>query len=316
MTAGPTLVTGASGFVGSHLLDRLADEAAVVAWYRPGGQPPDDARPIEWRAVDLTDADHVRAAVEDSLPSRVFHLAGAPGVDTSWRSAVPHLRTNALGTHHLLEAVRHATPTCRVLVVSSAQVYQLGDEPIDEAAPLVPRSPYGLSKLAQDQLARRAALEDGLDVVLARPFNHIGPRQRAAFAVGSFARQIARIEAGLAPPTIDTGNLDARRDITDVRDVVEAYHALMQRAPAGRPFNIGSGRAWRMGDLLEDLAQLARVRVTLRLDPARLRPDDVPVVQADVSRIQSEIGWTARVPLEQTLADTLDWWREQVAAGH
>jgi GDP-4-dehydro-6-deoxy-D-mannose reductase len=315
MREGPTLVTGATGFVGSHLLDRLADDAAVVAWYRPGGRQPDESRPIEWQAVDLLDADGVRAAVEDAVPSRIFHLAGAPSVDSSWQNMVPHLRANVLGTHHLLEAVRLATPRCRVLVVSSAQVYQIGDDPIDESAALVPRSPYGLSKLAQDQLSLRATREDALDVVVARPFNHIGPRQRPAFAVPSFARQIARIEAGLAPPDIRVGNLDARRDITDVRDVVDAYVRLMQTAPAGRPYNICTGRAWRMGDLLDELANMARVRVRIELDPTRLRPDDIPVLQGDATRLRTELGWAPRIPVEQTLADTLDWWRDEVKAG-
>lgn len=315
MTEGPTLVTGATGFVGSHLLDRLADDTAVVAWYRPGGSEPDGTRPIDWQAVDLLDADGVRAAIEDAVPSRIFHVAGAPSVDTSWKNMVPHLRTNALGTHHLLEAVRLATPRCRVLVVSSAQVYQVGDEPIDESAALVPASPYGLSKLAQDQLALRAAREDALDVIVARPFNHIGPRQRPAFAVSSFARQIARIEAGLAPPEMRVGNLDTRRDVTDVRDVTDAYRLLMHAAPAGRPYNICSGRAWRIGDLLEELVNLARVRVEIEVDPARLRPDDIPVLQGDATRLRSELGWAPRIPVEQTLADTLDWWRDEVKAG-
>ncbi|MEZ5320021.1 MAG: GDP-mannose 4,6-dehydratase [Vicinamibacterales bacterium] len=315
MTTRPTLVTGATGFVGSHLLDLLADDAPVVAWYRPGGRPPDATRPIDWQAVDLVDADGVRAAIEDATPSRIFHLAGESAVDRSYRSVVPHLRANALGTHYLLEAVRHATWPCRVLVVTSAQVYQIGDDPIDESAPLIPRTPYGFSKLAQDQLALRAATEDGLDVVVARPFNHIGPRQQPGFAVSSFARQIARIEAGLEPAVLRVGNLDARRDVTDVRDVVEAYHVLMAGAPVGRPYNICSGRAWRMGDLLEELVQLARVRVELEVDADRLRPSDIPVVQGDASRLRTEFGWAPRIPVEQTLADTLDWWRDEVRSG-
>ena len=312
---GTTLVTGATGFVGGHLLDRLVDRAPLVAWFRPGGRPPDPTRHIDWRAVDLLDAAAVTDALHETAPSWVFHVAGASQVAVSWQTAVPHLRTNVLGTHHLLDAVRHAVPTCRVLVVSSAQIYQVTDEPIDEAAPLLPPTPYGLSKLAQDQLALRTASEHDLDVVIARPFNHAGPRQSPEFAVANFARQIAWIEAGLMPPRIRVGNLDTRRDMTDVRDVVKAYDLLMARAPRERPYNICSGRAWRMGDLLEELRHLARVPIEVEQDPALLRPNDVAVVQGDASRIRSEIGWTPHIKVEQTLSDTLEWWRAEVRAG-
>jgi GDP-4-dehydro-6-deoxy-D-mannose reductase len=197
-------------------------------------------------------------------------------------------------------------------VVSSSQVYAVGDDPIDEGAPLVPATPYGLSKLAQDRLADRAFAEDGLDIVIARPFNHAGPRQAPAFAVSSFARQVARIEAGIDPPEMLVGNLDARRDMTDVRDVVDAYNLMMAAAPAGRPFNICSGRAWKIGDLLEELLHSARVAIKVKVDQSRLRPSDVPVVQGDASRIHSELGWKPKIPVEQMLSDTLEWWRGQL----
>lgn len=312
---GTTLVTGATGFVGGHLLDRLVDRAPLVAWYRPGGQAPDPARHLDWRPVDLLDAGAVLRAMDEEPPSWIFHVAGAPQVATSWQTVVPHLRTNLLGTHHLLQAVWRVNPSCRVLVVSSAQIYQVSDEPIGEDAPLVPPNPYGLSKLAQDQLALRDATEHDLDIVVARPFNHAGPRQSPAFAVPNFARQIAWIEAGLVAPRIRVGNLDTRRDMTDVRDVVEAYDGLMARAERGRPYNICSGRAWRIGDLLDELCHLSRVPIATEPDPSLLRPNDVPVVQGDASRIRAEIGWTPRIPVEQTLSDTLEWWRGEVRAG-
>lgn len=306
-----TLVTGAAGFVGSHLLDRLRDEGPLAAWSRLGGRQPESTAGADWHAVDLLDPEAVRRALESTRPTRVFHLAGAPSVDTSWRTVVPHLRANVLGTHHLLDAVRAQPQPCRVLVVTSAQIYAVMDEPISEQAPLHPPTPYGVSKLAQDQLALRAVTEDGLDVVVARPFNHAGPRQKPGFSISSFARQIARIERGLDPPVIRVGNLDARRDITDVRDVVAAYVGLMERAPAGRPYNVCSGRAWRIGDLLDELRQMALVPVEIEVDADRLRPNDVPVIQGDATRLRSELGWTPRIPVEHLLRDTLDWWRQQ-----
>ena len=312
MMQGTTLVTGATGFAGSHLLDKLVDHAPLVAWYRPDGQQPDPDRHIEWRPVDLLKPHQVAAAVEDAMPAQIFHIAGAPQVAASFNTAVPHLQTNVLGTQHLLEAVRRSGRPCRILVVSSSQVYAVGDDPIHEGAPLVPATPYGLSKLAQDRLADRAFAEDGLDIVIARPFNHAGPRQAPAFAVSSFARQVARIEAGIDPPDILVGNLDARRDMTDVRDVVDAYNLMMAAAPAGRPFNICSGRAWKMGDLLEELLHSARVAIKVKVDQSRLRPSDVPVIQGDASRIHSELGWKPKIPVEQMLSDTLEWWRGQL----
>jgi GDP-4-dehydro-6-deoxy-D-mannose reductase len=307
-----TLVTGATGFAGGHLLDRLAERASLVGWYRPGGRPPDPSRLITWQPVNMLDAAGVLGAIAEIHPARVYHLAGTPQVDTSWREVVTQLKTNALGTHHLLDAVRQAGHPCRVLVVTSAQIYRPGDEPINEHAELLPQNPYGLSKLAADQLALRAAADDGMDVVVARPFNHAGPRQSPDFVISSFARQIALIEAGQAPPTIKVGNLAARRDITDVRDVVDAYERLMDDGTSGRPYNICSGRAWRMADLLDELLHLSTASVTVEVDQTRLRPSDALVLQGDASRMRAELGWIPRIQVEQTLRDTLDWWRRQV----
>ena len=278
----------------------------MVAWYRPDGTGPDLDRDVDWLAVDLLDRAAVGQALDEVGPARIYHVAGAPQVDTSWQNVVPHLRANALATHHLLDAVRVRDEPCRVLVVSSALVYQVTDEPISEETALLPSTPYGLSKLAQDQLAQRACSEDGLDVVLARPFNHAGPGQSPAFAIPSFARQIARIEAGLAPPEIRVGNLDTRRDLTDVRDVVQAYVSLMESAPRGRPYNICSGSAWKIGDLLDELLQLSQTPVRVEVDQSRLRPNDVPVVQGDATRIRAEIGWVPKIRVEQMLRDTLE----------
>ncbi len=310
MTPRPTLVTGATGFAGRHLIERL--DGPLVAWHRPGGTPPFERPNVQWRPVDLTDRQAVEAAVAAEPPQAIYHLAGAPSVRTSWRNPVPHLRVNVLGTHHLLEAVRVAGSSCRVLVVSSAQVYAAADDPLGEDAPLVPPSPYGLSKLGQEQLALRTIVEDGIDVVVARPFNHVGPGQSPEFAVSHFARQIARAEAGLVPPVLHVGNLDARRDTTDVRDVVAAYQALVGSGTTGRAYNICSGRAPMMRELLETLCGLSTVTMAIETDAERLRPNDVPVIVGDSSRIANEIGWAPVIPLARTLQDTLDSWRAAV----
>ncbi len=312
MVAASTLVTGATGFVGGHLIDRLTGSGPLVGWHRPRRPPGPLGAGVAWQPVNILDRAAVREALDAMRPARIFHLAGAPHVGASWQTVVAHLETNTLGTHYLLDAVRKLGFPCRILVVTSAQIYQPSDEAIDESWPRVPNNPYGVSKLAADDLAMRAATEDGLDVLIARPFNHAGPRQSPEYVVSSFARQIARIEAGVAPPVIEVGNLEARRDLTDVRDVVAAYDRLMEAAPAGRPFNICSGRAWRIADLLDELRHLSNVSVRVDIDESRLRPSDTPVLQGDATRIRTELGWTPRLTVEDMLRDTLDWWRDRV----
>jgi GDP-4-dehydro-6-deoxy-D-mannose reductase len=307
------LITGAAGFAGSHLIDRVAKDGRTVGWYRPAGDPNRLTAAIAWRPVDLLDAEGVRLALADAAPDVIYHLAGASHVDRSWTNVVPHLQVNVLGTHHLLEAVRASGRRCRVVVVTSGQIYEPSDAALGEEASLLPSSPYGLSKLAQDELARRAADDDGLDVVVARPFNHTGPRQDAAFALPSFARQIARIEAGRVPPVLRVGNLDAQRDLTDVRDVVDAYARIAATGTAGRPYNVCSGVAVRIGDLLEALLSMSTARISVEREAARLRPQDASRIVGDPSRIARELGWAATTPIQQTLADTLSWWRQQVS---
>jgi GDP-4-dehydro-6-deoxy-D-mannose reductase len=312
MSGEVTLVTGAAGFVGGYLLERLAGWGPLVGWHRPGSPVPRDSPHTTWMAVDITDRAAVFGAIEDSRPARVYHLAGAANVGESWRTSGQHLRANALGTHHLLNAVRLTARPCRVLVVSSALIYRPSDAPLDEGAALGPASPYGFSKLAQDQIALRAAHEDHLDVIVARPFNQIGPRQRSAFALSNFARQLARIEAGLDAAELRVGNLDARRDIIDVRDVVTAYELLMAKGVAGRAYNVCSGRAWRMRDLLDELLRASTATVRVAVDPARLRPTDVPVVRGNATRMREETGWSPVIPVERSVRDMLDWWRGEV----
>jgi GDP-4-dehydro-6-deoxy-D-mannose reductase len=243
-------------------------------------------------------------------PSIVYHCAGAADVGTSWADPVTPLKVNALGTHHVLDAVRFAAPTTSVVVVGSASVYRVSQDAIDEESPIGPSSPYGVSKLAQEMLAARVT---AFPVFLARPFNHAGPRQSSAFVTSSFARQIAEIEVGRSAPVLSVGNLDASRDITDVRDTVRAYQMLAKNGIAGRPYNVCSGRAYRIGDLLEMLLALARTNIRVASDPARLRPSDNPVMLGNPSRIGTDVGWHPTISIADTLKDLLEYWRRRVA---
>lgn len=315
------LVTGASGFVGRHLLALLAAEhATVTAWGGPGPDgapfdPPAGSAAVTWTGIDVLDARAVDAAVAGAPPDAVYHLAGAAQVGGSWDRAAETLAVNLAGTHHLLEALRRHAPRARVLVSGSALVYRPADRPLREDDALGPANPYGLSKLAQELLARRAWEDDGLAVVVTRSFNHLGPGQAPAFFAPGFARQVAAIEAGRQAPVIDVGNLDARRDMMDVRDTVRAYRALAAGGRPGRVYNVCAGRAHRVGDLLDALVARAAVPIAVRVDPARLRPNDTPLVLGDPARIQGELGWTATIPIERTLDDVLAEWRGRVRDG-
>jgi GDP-4-dehydro-6-deoxy-D-mannose reductase len=307
-----TLVTGAAGFAGSHLLDLLAGDHSneIIGWHRPGTEPP-QTDGVRWDAIDLLDRSAVAGAIRRHPPAAVYHCAGAAHVGRAWDSVTSTLEVNVRGTHNLLAALHAAALAPVVFIPSSAMIYQPSDEPITEDQNLIPANPYGLSKLAQELLACRA-LADGVDVRIGRAFNHVGPRQNPAFAASGFARQIAEIEAGLHEPKIVVGNLTAQRELTDVRDTVRAYRAILDRGASGRPYNVTSGRAYPVGEVLGRLVERARVPVQVRVDVSLLRPNDIPVLVGDPARIRGEIGWTPAIPLEQTLDDMLDYWRRRL----
>jgi GDP-4-dehydro-6-deoxy-D-mannose reductase len=307
------VVTGASGFAGSHLLDLLATEnERIIAWYRPGGQPPASSprtARVQWDAVDLLDRAGVRTALERAAPRTIYHCAGAAHVGKSWASTASTFAVNVLGTHHVVEALREIGIAARILIPSSGMVYAAASEPLTEDSPLIPSSPYALSKLAQEMVGE--GNPGGPEVSIARAFNHAGPRQDPSFVASGFARRIADIEAGRWAPEIAVGNLDARRDLTDVRDTVRAYRAIVERGVPGRSYNVCSGRAIAIRELLDMMIARARVPVAVKIDAARYRPNDLPLVVGDPRRIRGEIGWEATIPLEQTVDDLLEYWRSQ-----
>jgi len=306
-----TLVTGAAGFAGSHLLDLLAREPAgdIVAWHRPGGAAPSVHASVKSEAIDMLDRDAVRAAVSRLRPAAVYHCAGAAHVGRAWDRTEATLAANVRATHHLLDALDRAGVEARVVIPSSAMVYAPADRALTEDDPLVPATPYGLSKVAQEMLAGHAG--GGVTVLVARAFNHIGPRQDPMFAASAFARSIADIERGRSEPTISVGNLSARRDITDVRDTVRAYRLILERGRPGEPLNVCSGSAMAIADLLDLLVARARVPVRIAIDPARYRPHDQPLVLGDATRIRERLGWTPQIPLDQTVDDLLQYWRSE-----
>lgn len=303
------LITGASGFAGSHLIDLLAgDGIPIVAWHRPGGSPPREVPGTTWEGIDLLDRSAVRAALERLRPTEVYHCAGAAHVGRSWASSEPTFAVNVRGTHHVIEALHDAKIDAGVLIPSSAMVYASSNAAIREDHPLLPASPYALSKLAQELIG--SGNPGGPQVSIARAFNHFGPRQDPWFVASGFARRIADIEVGRWEPVIAVGNLDARRDLTDVRDTVRAYRQILDRGEPGRVYNVCSGRAIAIRDLLDLLLARARVPIQVKSDPARYRPNDQPLILGDPARIREELGWTPQIQLEQTLDDLLQSWRD------
>jgi GDP-4-dehydro-6-deoxy-D-mannose reductase len=313
------LITGAGGFVGGHLCDYLL---AHTDWELMGTVYPRlvEAQPVEPRLrlthADLRDADGVRTLVADVQPDYVFHLAAQSFVPSALADPWDALENNIRAQLNLLEAVRRSGREVWVLVVGSEEEYGAPDPrelPLTEESPLRPNNPYAVSKVAQDFMGLQYHVAYRLPVVRVRPFNHTGPGQSPRFVVPAFASQIARIEAGLQEPVMKVGNLEAGRDFSDVRDVVRAYHLAVTRGQPGEVYNLASGEAQSVKGLLDTLLSFTEEEIQVETEPALYRPVDVPVVYGSAEKFRRKTGWEPEIPFEQTLRDTLDYWREQVA---
>jgi GDP-4-dehydro-6-deoxy-D-mannose reductase len=307
------LITGATGFVGTHLRALLAHTRPE--WAIAGTTLHNASTDPGLTPCDLQDTAAITALVQRTQPDAIIHLAGQSNVPISFADPEATLANNILGTLHLLDACRVHAKDAHLLIVSSNEVYgpvPEREQPITEGRPLRPGNPYAVSKAAQEMLALQYAQSYHLDVVVARPFNHIGPGQTDRFVVSAFARQVVEVERGVRT-AVSVGNLDVARDFTDVRDVCRAYIALVERGARGGIYNIGQGASIQIGGLLDLLCRLAHVAVTVERDPARMRPSDAPVMLADTSRLRAATGWKPEIPLEQSLRETLDWWRAELA---
>jgi GDP-4-dehydro-6-deoxy-D-mannose reductase len=297
------LVTGAHGFVGRHLVRHLEDLGDEISTLDRAGDDP----------VDITDAPAVRAAVATIRPEAVYHLAGWADVGASWTDPIGAFNVNAVGTLNVLLACREAEVE-RVVSVGSADVYGVvgpDDLPLVETSPLRPTSPYAAGKAAAEQVAMQAFLGHGLPVIRVRPFNHLGPGQSEKFVAPALAARIALAERNQAD-AIAVGNLSARRDFTDVRDVVRAYRLLVERGEPGEVYNICSGRDLPIQELADLLVAMADRAIRLEPDPSLLRPVDLPVLRGDAGRLRAATGWVPELPVEQTLRDLLEDMRERV----
>ncbi len=317
------LITGITGFAGSHLADLVLAEhpgVEVFGTYRWRSRR-ENIEHLEGKIrlveADLGDATAMKRALEVSRPDAIFHLAAQSFVPTSWHSPAETFHVNVTGQIHLFEAIRALGIDPVVQIACSSEEYGLvlpNETPIREDNPLRPLSPYAVSKVSQDYLGYQYFKSYGLRAVRTRGFNHEGPRRGEVFVMSNFARQIAAIEAGAQAPVIRVGNLDSVRDFTDVRDMVRAYWLAAEKGEPGEVYNIASGRGITIRAMLDQLLALSRVSVQVETDPDRLRPSDVEVLLGDASKFRAATGWEPKIPLEKTLADTLEYWRGWFAA--
>jgi len=310
------LITGITGFVGSHLAEFLLDKGLEVfgtARWRSNTSNIDHlSGRIELVECDIRDAASVKQVLHDVKPEQVYHLAAQSFVPTSWRAPSETLETNIIGQVNLLEAMRDLDLSPSTQIACSSEEYGMvhpDEVPIRETNPLRPLSPYGVSKVGQDVLAYQYFMTYHLPLIRTRAFNHTGPRRGSVFVCSNFAKQIADIEKGAQEPVIRVGNLEAKRDFTDVRDIVRGYYLAVTQGEPGEVYNLCSGRAWPIQEILDTLLGMSKVEVRTELDPARLRPSDVPVLVGDSGKFRERTGWEPQIPLEQTLADLLAFWR-------
>ena len=294
-----SLITGGRGFVGSWLADHLrelGDEVVAID-----------------REVEITDPTALLGAMSAAAPDAVYHLAALTHVGQSWEEPLQVLEVNIMGTAAVLAAARQCGTDPRVLVTSSAEVYGAvtdpGLLPLSETSPTAPLTPYAASKLAAEAVVDQAYLGHGQHVITVRPFNHIGPGQTPNFAVPALAKRIVEADRR-GSPTIPVGNLSARRDFTDVRDVVRAYRLLVEAGRPGEVYNVCSGRDVSIREIADGLLKLAGTTLEFETDPTLVRPVEVPVLRGDPTRLVDATGWKPEVPLDQTLADVLAYWRQ------
>jgi GDP-4-dehydro-6-deoxy-D-mannose reductase len=311
------LITGVTGFAGGFLAEALLESADVKLagigrenrWRSEMNHLSDR---VELYGVDLCDSDKIETLLRNLQPEQIYHLAGYAHVGRSFHEPQLTWKGNLDATLALYDAVHRWGGKPRILYISSGQIYgepESPDQAFNERSPLRPSSPYSASKAAADLTSYQYTRSPGLDIVRVRPFNHIGPRQSPDFAVAHFAQQIADIERNHRPPLLETGNLSPLRDLTDVRDMVRAYILLMKKGRTGEVYNAAAGEVHSMQSVLDRLLRLARVQVEVRQQASQVRATDVSVIRADAGKLRREIGWLPAIPLDQTLADTLEYWR-------
>jgi len=316
------LITGITGFAGSHLAEFVlanhpdVEVYGIMRWRSRTENIEGIQQRVQLIECDLRDATSVKTLLGQVRPDKIFHLAAQSYVPSSWNAPAESLTTNVLGQLNIFEAVRELDIEPWIQIACSSEEYGLVHEdelPIKETNPLRPLSPYAVSKVGQDYLGYQYHMSFGMNVVRTRGFNHDGPRRGDVFVSSNFAKQLIEVEKGKRPAVLYVGNLEARRDFTDVRDIVRGYWLSLERCEAGEVYNLCSGKAYSIQEVLDRLIEISGVNVKIEEDPARLRPSDVPVLLGDYSKFNKATGWVPEIPYDTTLADMLSYWREKIS---
>lgn len=312
-------ITGVGGFAGSHLTDLLLREGIEVhgSTILDGPEPNLEhcSDHVALYKCNLAEMDDVAAALDAAKPDWIFHLAALSFVPFAEKGPQEAILSNVLGSVNLLEGIKRCCPKAQALMISSSAIYghvAVGDLPIKETGRARPDSIYGITKTTQEMLTQLYFNKQDIQAVNLRPFNHVGPRQSEDFAAPTFAKQIALIEKGKQEPVIHVGDLSAERDFTDVRDIAQAYYLAAQHCKPGETYNICTGEVISMRALLDMLISMAQVEVRVGIDPARMRPSDLPILTGDVAKFKEATGWEPAIPLEQSLTDLMEYWRARV----
>ncbi len=314
------LVTGITGFVGSHIAEYLLkmkgiEIFGIVRWRSDIENIERIKDKIKLIECDLRDFVSVEKALGEIMPDKVFHLAAQSFVLTSWHAPQETITTNIIGQLNIFEAVRKLKINPYIQIACSSEEYGMvypSELPIKETNPLRPLSPYAVSKVGQDMLGYQYNQSYGLKIVRTRGFNHTGPRRGEVFVESNFAKQIAMIEKGKQKPVIYVGNLEARRDYTDVRDMVRGYWLATEKCEPGEVYNICLGKDWSIKEVLDILLSYSKVKVKVQPEESRMRPSDVMILLGDNSKFSKATGWKTEIPFEQTLKDLLNYWREKI----
>lgn len=307
------LITGINGFVGEYLADLLIENEIEVYGTVLEKEYVDSRSNIKIFSMDILDEDQVSKIISEVKPDYIFHLAGQSSVGLSWERPRLTIDVNVIGTINLLEAVKKYSSDSRVLIIGSSDQYGIvkpEDCPISESLTMNPQSPYATSKKAQEEIAQQYFKAFGVNAIIVRAFNHIGPKQNRGFVIADFASQIAEIEMGKKPAIIKVGNLEAKRDFTDVRDIVRAYYMIIEKGLSGEIYNVGSGNTYVIKEILHKLISYSKVNISIEQDMDKMRPSDVPLIQCDNSKIFRQCGWNPQHLIDETLIDTLNYWRK------
>lgn len=306
------LIIGAAGFVGGYLSEHLLKCGYDVCATKLEHEKVNFDKRVSVCDLDILDEKAVTQLLDRENPDMIFHLAAQSSVKVSWERPALTADINVRGTINVLEAAHRASHGARILLVGSGEEYgylKPEEIPVKEDTLLRAGNIYAVTKACQGMLGEVYSRAYGMDIIMVRAFNHIGPKQAPQFVISDFCRQVSRIEKGLSEPVMYVGNLSARRDFTDVRDIVRAYELLMRKGRSGETYNVGSGKAISIEEMLNKILSFSRSEIEVRIDSSKLRPSDVPIIAADISKISSDTGWVPEIAVDETIKNILDYWR-------